>query len=231
MNHFSNDNLNGVFIRMTKRISDDMQIGLTYSSLSFGRFKIISYKTSSKIGIQFVDTGYTSVVTSAAIRSGRVKDYLVPTVFGVGFMGDGEFTSIKHRDAYQSWAGMLYRCYSSESMERSPTYRGCSVSSEWHSFQDFAPWFYDNHISGYHLDKDIKIDGNKIYGPDTCAFVSHTENNIKAKAKTYLMISPCGERTEIYNMSEFCRGKNLVKSSMCRVNKGIMKSHRGWLRA
>lgn len=51
----------------------------------------------------------------------------------------------------------------------------------WHNFQVFANWYTDNYprnlASGeYQLDKDIRIEGNKEYGPDACKFVSRSEN-------------------------------------------------------
>lgn len=66
---------------------------------------------------------------------------------------------------------MLRRCYSPTTQERSPTYIGCSVATEWHDFQVFAEWYNTKFFEGtfeWELDKDILEKGNKIYSPKTC---------------------------------------------------------------
>ena len=123
---------------------------------------------------------------------------------------------------------MMERCYSEHRKEKAPTYIGCSVSPEWHNFQVFAVWFYENYIDGYELDKDIKIKGNKVYCPDACMFVSPADNSEKASAKEYVFLSPEGERVNIYNLSKFCRNNNLNRASMGMVNAGKHDHHKGW---
>lgn len=117
------------------------------------------------------------------------KDVFTPSVQGVGFMGEGKYTSCENRRntlAYSRWSGMLARCYSEAFQKRNPTYIGCSVAAEWHNFQVFAEWFYKNHPGDgneYCLDKDIRIPGNKIYSPEACSFVTRAENTRHAKNK------------------------------------------------
>jgi len=126
---------------------------------------------------------------------------------------------------------MLERCHSPQMLKKNPTYIGCSVCSEWHDFQVFCEWFYDNYIEGYHLDKDIKVDNNKIYSPETCLFVKAGDNSIKANARYFLMINPSGEELVIYNLTQFCRENNLQSSSMSNVYHGKQKAHKGWTKA
>ena len=73
--------------------------------------------------------------------------------------------------SYRRWSGMLERCYNSKSLSRFPTYTGCSVCEEWLTFSNFKRWHDDNYREGYHMDKDILVQGNKVYGPETCCFV------------------------------------------------------------
>ena len=78
---------------------------------------------------------------------------------------------------YQAWDGMLKRCYSSKTQERSPTYRGCTVSEDWLTFSIFKAWMEKQDFEGKHLDKDLLIEGNKVYSAKTCVFVSPLVNN------------------------------------------------------
>jgi hypothetical protein len=72
---------------------------------------------------------------------------------------------------YSRWEGMLQRCYSPKYLERRPTYKGCRVCEEWLTFSNFKAWMEIQDWEGKHLDKDILVDGNKIYSPETCVFI------------------------------------------------------------
>lgn len=75
---------------------------------------------------------------------------------------------------YRAWVNMLYRCYSEKSYH---TYKGCSTVPEWHYFMTFRKWMIEQDWEGKQLDKDILVPGNKIYGPDTCVFVTSRVNS------------------------------------------------------
>ncbi|MEQ2428376.1 hypothetical protein [Enterocloster hominis (ex Hitch et al. 2024)] len=48
------------------------------------------------------------------------------------------------------------------------------------NFSNFRDWYRDNTIEGrkFDLDKDILIQGNNVYGPNTCSLVTHYANTI-----------------------------------------------------
>lgn len=73
---------------------------------------------------------------------------------------------------YSTWTSMLKRCYSAKVQEKYPTYIGCSVSDEWLVFSKFKAWMEKQDFEGNHLDKDLLVEGNKVYGPDTCVFIA-----------------------------------------------------------
>ena len=77
---------------------------------------------------------------------------------------------------YKRWLSMLYRCYSPLYHERAATYIGCSVCDDWIYFTNFKAWMEQQDWEGKDLDKDILVEGNKEYGPDTCVFVSQRVN-------------------------------------------------------
>lgn len=77
---------------------------------------------------------------------------------------------------YDRWRGMLRRCYSEQTLEKYPTYRGCSVCEEWLTFSNFKSWMEQQDWEGKHLDKDLLVKGNKVYSPETCIFVDKLVN-------------------------------------------------------
>lgn len=88
--------------------------------------------------------------------------------FGVGIDDVG---ISRRTPLFMAWHGMLTRCYSELYHKQRPTYIGCSVCEEWKHLSGFKRWFDTHYRDGYALDKDIIKKGNKIYSPDTCAFV------------------------------------------------------------
>lgn len=78
---------------------------------------------------------------------------------------------------YRAWGNMLERCYSDKYQDSHPTYKGCSVSEEWLTFSAFKNWMMAQDWEGLQLDKDLLIEGNKVYGSDTCVFVTQTVNS------------------------------------------------------
>ena len=77
---------------------------------------------------------------------------------------------------YQAWKAMLDRCYSNKLQEQQPTYIGCSVAEEWKTFSNFRAWMAKQDFEGMQLDKDLLIEGNKVYSPETCVFVTREVN-------------------------------------------------------
>lgn len=120
-------------------------------------------------------------------KMGLKKDYEMPVlnkkVYGVGNCDVRDVRFNGNVDAYQAWVGMLGRCYNSNP-NKYPSYKGCSVCEEWLTFSTFREWFYNpanGYKKGYHLDKDILVRGNNVYGPDTCCFVPKEINSMFTK--------------------------------------------------
>ena len=79
---------------------------------------------------------------------------------------------------YTKWSSMMQRCYSRAYLAKHPAYAHCEVTPEWLTFSNFAKWYESNSVEGYHMDKDFKIPGNHIYGPDTCLFIPQELNKL-----------------------------------------------------
>lgn len=214
-----------------------MNIGDIYL-MNDGEVEIVNFSGWNNVKIRFLKSGYEAVVSTTHIKNKNVRDRFKPTVLGIGFIGGTKNKSSNKGNptrAYQCWKSMLNRCYNEVTRNNYPTYQGCTVCEEWYNFQNFADWFYKNHPSknskngkSYELDKDIKINGNKIYGPDTCLLIDHEDNVRTASCKKYKIIDPEGKTVEIVGMRKFSIERGLDPSSMTKVSKGILKYHKGW---
>lgn len=152
-----------------------MKEGVVYKTKNNGDLVIVKYIKFDNVLVRFVKTGFETRAWAADIRGGNVRDPMHPSVYGVGYMGCGIYTT-KYK-SYAIWKEMLRRCYSPETQYRCPTYWGCSVSPEWHNFQVYAKWYEENHIVGYQLDKDLLVVGNKVYSESTCIFIPSRINS------------------------------------------------------
>jgi len=83
---------------------------------------------------------------------------------------------------YKRWVGMLERCYSEKLHKKNPTYKDCSVCSEWLTFSNFKEWMIKQDWEGQQLDKDLILPGNKIYSPSTCVFLPSAINSLMNNA-------------------------------------------------
>lgn len=104
-------------------------------------------------------------------------------VYGIGVNDyEGKVTiGCKHIKSYSVWNNMLRRCYDTKFQEKNPTYVGCTVCDEWLSFKNFKEWFDKNYRYELdirlELDKDLLVEGNKIYSPDNCVFLPKKINS------------------------------------------------------
>jgi len=106
------------------------------------------------------------------------------TVHGVGINDSNYIIEVRENGKiykcpyYRTWNRMIERCYSEKFHQRKPTYKDCSVCSEWLIFSNFKRWMEKQEWHGKSLDKDIIKHGNKIYSEDNCCFVSVKLNNL-----------------------------------------------------
>ena len=163
------------------------KIGEKFLTRQGCEIEVVQYFNSSNCTIKFDNGVLMKNVQYGHIKRGVIKSPFYPSINGVGYIGSGKFLYNKNTKCRGIWKSMLQRCYNKNFQEKQPTYKGCSVATEWHNFQNFAEWFeenYEPHMEGFHFDKDILVKGNKIYSPETCCFIPFeinllfTANNI-----------------------------------------------------
>ena len=158
-------------------------VGKVCKSKSSGDFKILKYNDAYNVEIQFINTGFETVVELGNIRNGGVKDSYSPSVYGVGILGTKYPSKINGviTKEYVLWKNMLKRCYSDKYQNKYPTYIDCEASDKFKSYEYFYEWChkqvgFDN--QGWHLDKDLLTKGNKVYSEDSCIFIPQEINSL-----------------------------------------------------
>ena len=149
---------------------------------------IIEYFADNNITIQF-DNGFIMKNRYYQnFKKGKVQSPVYKSLYGIGYIGIGEYKTKENNkmtSAYKAWINMFSRCYSESANKYFPTYVNCTVSEDFHCFQDFAKWYYDNMWGEnikFQIDKDILIKNNKVYSKDTCVLVDSKLNHILAKS-------------------------------------------------
>lgn len=153
-------------------------------------YEIFDYTNASEIKILWED-GSIESVRSCNIKTGALKPLNYPSVYGVGFVGNGRFLPNTYkipagkvpipRKLYRHWVKLLDRIYNLENKHTSSnmTYKGCAISKEWHNFQNFCEWAIKEPYwqeDDACLDKDLLVMGNKYYSPATCCFIPNIIN-------------------------------------------------------
>lgn len=165
--------IGGIVINRLREVNEN-----THGTL----MKIIRYGGWDDIDVQFQDEFYyvKEHQTYSNFKSGVIKNPYDRTVFGVGYVGVGDYKTKengKFTIYYQQWKNMLLRCY--VKAERHHAYEDVVVCEKWLNFQVFAKW-YDEHYykieESLQIDKDVKYPGNAIYSPQTCILIPQKIN-------------------------------------------------------
>lgn len=142
--------------------------------------KIVDIQDATHVMIEFQDEYMAKVKTVyEAVVKGNVKNPYERKIFGIGYLGEGNIQT-HNTPEYQNWFEIMARCYDERLKEKNSAYFGIvTVCEEWHNFSNFGKWYRENKykVDGrLHIDKDIKIHGNKIYSPNTCILIPQRIN-------------------------------------------------------
>lgn len=113
------------------------------------------------------------------VTKGQIKYPYHLSVFNVGYIGVGQYSSKTDKKIYQTWSGMLQRRYCPTLHKKHPTYKNVTVHPDWLNFQVFAKWmnkYYSKDELKYDLDKDLKSGESKVYSSETCMFIPQSLN-------------------------------------------------------
>lgn len=79
---------------------------------------------------------------------------------------------------YSRWRSLIQRVADPKFQEKYPNYKGCTIEPDWLRFMSFRSWMKNQDWKGKDLDKDLRYQGNKHYGPDTCLFIRQELNKL-----------------------------------------------------
>lgn len=151
-------------------------VGNIFPTNAGGNILVLEYLNYLNVKVRFIDSGFECITTMTQILKGTVKDRSVPTVYGVGILGDLYPSKVNGCTLleYNTWCAMLYRCYSPKYQASQTSYSGCSVSENFKHYPYFYEWCHNQIGFGnpqWDLDKDLLFKGNKVYSEDTCVFL------------------------------------------------------------
>ena len=129
------------------------------------------------------------------IKKGNLRDWLRPTICGVGVVGykyksSSNGKSLPH---YSCWSSMLSRCYDEKFKTKHPTYKDCICSDNFKQYTYFYEWCeqqkgfntFDENGARFELDKDLLFKDNKLYSEHTCIFLPKEINTLVTWYKDY----------------------------------------------
>ena len=199
-------------------------VGKVCQSKLSGDFKIVKYNDKTNVEVQFLKTGYETIVRLVQVRKGEVKDPYSPSVYGVGITGTKYPSKVNGvvTKEYKLWHSMLVRCYSDVYKKRQPTYEYCEVSDKFKSYEYFYEWCHkqigfgvDGNGNPFQLDKDLLVKGNKVYSEDSCVFLPQGINKMLTKSNALRgehSIGVSWSKTNRAFMAQVAKGKGKQKN-------------------
>lgn len=195
---------------------------------------IIAYRSYADIDIQYLETGSVRLHQRYDnFRKGLLRDYWLPTVYGVGILEDGKIydENKKKKISFLYWESMIRRCYSKNNAAQYTSLKNCSVCEEWLHFPVFEKWFDENYYKCGEermcLSKDILIPGNTIYSPKTVFFVPERINNFFTKSDAQRGLYPIGVHyNKISNrfVAQMSALENEERNTKYQTNLGSFKT-------
>lgn len=203
-----------------------LEINHIYNSKKYGDFKILNIKSNKDIHIKFITTGYEKHYSFKNIINDNIKDRYFPSVYGVGFLGEGKYnTSGICSKMYRLWISILRRCY-----DINQTYyylyggKGVTVDKHWHNFQNFCEdiqklenydeWINKKSAYDWTFDKDKYSKEYKVYSKDTCWFTDMRTQNLLQNTKKIFGYIEGKKLLEFNNIDDAANYLNISNKSV-----------------
>ena len=127
------------------------------------RMTIIRYGGKNDIDVKFDDGTVVEHKQYNDFKRGKIKNPYFPNVYGVGFVGIGDYKSVdengKNTKCYMTWHDVHKRCYDPKWHKKEPSYKNCRVCQLWNNSQEFAKWNDEN----YYEVGNERMNLDKIY--------------------------------------------------------------------
>ena len=81
-----------------------------------------------------------------------------------------------HRQLFKRYTALKRR------VGKARNYEDVTLSHDWQRFTGFFYWMVGQEHCDLHLDKDILVPGNRMYGPQVCVLVPGYVNNIVSRS-------------------------------------------------
>lgn len=166
----------------SKVVPTDVKVGDTFPTTKGGDCLVIKVKSKGNITVVFKENINHEIVTDyRTLKVGHILNPYFATYFGQGYLGVGKYRMCKNKrptTSYSAWRFLMIRLFCEKRLLINPTYRECTICKEWLNFQVFSEWFYscESYGKGYEIDKDLLVQGNKHYSPETCVMLPQEIN-------------------------------------------------------
>lgn len=169
-----------------------------FSTNNYGEVLVLEYNSAKDVVVKFLRTGNVENYPLNQILIGNLKDYMQPTVLGVGVVGKRLSHEERQHKAFKNWVRILTRCYNETNIDKRPSYKDCCVSDYFLNYLNFKEWYVKQqnwNTEGFVLDKDLlSHKENKIYSPETCCFIPYEINSLLTTTKASRGELPIGVR-------------------------------------
>lgn len=162
--------------------------GKIYKTIYDEKIKIINYLGYKRVLVEFLDEfHYQTWVNYDAILKGKIRNPFRKNKYG-GIRGEKEL-SRHYKHEFDIWWGILRRI---NEHDKFPLYKDVEICEEWYIFKNFIEWLKtqsnykylkENNIR-FEVDKDIKINNNKLYSPNSCYVVPNYINSMVESKKS-----------------------------------------------
>lgn len=121
------------------------------------------------------DSGTCGNLAYHHLKTGAFRDWMKPTLHGVGYLGCQRIVGEGDSRVYSRWNALITRCYSGEFVN----YIDVKVDEEWHCYNNFRNWLASQPMgreAKWQVDKDLL--GGRVYSSSNCVLLPQELNII-----------------------------------------------------